>query len=156
MITRCYEILQETAKIQDLAQKCEGQMSVINSPHNLERALKIVTYPLFSQASPENASAYLDIISQLSPEQNSQHYALAADSLKLRAREGSLVRNLEEYLSSVQQIEAFMRESNLAASRQSFKESSPRETVSDFLALTEELLAFLGEGFVSGSLREAL
>ena len=49
-----------------------------------------------------------------------------------------------------------MRESNITASWQSFKESFPRETVNDFLALTEELLAFLGEGFMSGSLREAL
>lgn len=54
------------------------------------------------------------------------------------------------------EIEAFMRESNFMAGWQSFKESYARETVSDFVALTEELLVFLGEGFVSGSLREAL
>lgn len=66
------------------------------------------------------------------------------------------MRNLQEYLSNMQQIEAFLRESNLTAGWVGFKESFPRETVSDFLALTEELLVFLGEGFVSGSLREAL
>lgn len=31
-----------------------------------------------------------------------------------------------------------------------------RETVNDFISLTEEILYFLGEGFVTGSLREAL
>ena len=156
MIARCYEILQEKAKIQLLADRCEAQLAAIASPHNLERALKIIIYPILSEASPENASVYLDIISQLSLEPGSQQHALAAERLKLRTKEGSLVRNLQEYLASVQEIEAFLRESELRAGWQSFKESFPRETVSDFLALTEELLVFLGEGFVSGSLREAL
>jgi hypothetical protein len=37
-----------------------------------------------------------------------------------------------------------------------FCEVYERETVKDFLALTVELLTFLGEGFLSGALREAL
>lgn len=98
MITRCYEILQEKAKIQQLADRCEAQLSAITSPHNLERALKIIIYPILSQSTPENASVYLDIISQLSLGPNNQHYSLAAENLKLRIAEGSLVRNLQEYL----------------------------------------------------------
>jgi hypothetical protein len=39
---------------------------------------------------------------------------------------------------------------------ESFGENYPRETINDFLALTEELMGLLGEGFVNGSLREAL
>ena len=31
-----------------------------------------------------------------------------------------------------------------------------RETVNDFIALTEELLYYLGEGFVSGALRDGI
>lgn len=40
--------MQEKVKIQEIADKCEAQLSQINTPHNLERALKIIIYPILS------------------------------------------------------------------------------------------------------------
>jgi tetratricopeptide (TPR) repeat protein len=71
MITRCYEITQQKDQIQHIADQCESRLAEISSPHNLERALKIVIYPFLSEVSPQAASSYIDIISQFAFENRS-------------------------------------------------------------------------------------
>lgn len=127
----------------------------VAAPQNLERLLKIVVYPILSQAEPEHASLYLDIISQL-PAPASGLAELALQRLRMRIGEQTFLPNLNDYLANLPQIEEYLREANLLQEWEGFTETFPRETINDFLALTEELIAFLGEGFVSGSLREAL
>jgi hypothetical protein len=66
------------------------------------------------------------------------------------------MKSLGDYMENLREIEDYIREAGLLGGWESFKEVYPRETVNDFVALSEELIAFLGEGFLTGSLREAL
>jgi hypothetical protein len=131
-------------------------LTEVSASHNLERLLKIIVYPMLSQTTPEHASLYLDVISQL-PSPAEGLAATALPRLRVRIGEQTLLPNLDDYLANLPEIEQYLREVNLLQEWESFSEETyPRETINDFLALTEELIAFLGEGFVSGSLREAL
>lgn len=48
MAVRCYEILGERGKINEMAGRCEEVLGDVTSPHNLERLLKIIIYPILS------------------------------------------------------------------------------------------------------------
>lgn len=103
MAVRCYEILGERGKIDEMAGSCEDVLGQVTAPHNLERLLKIVIYPILSQTTPEYASLYLDLIAQLpSPPQDSLN--IAFERLKVRIGEGTLLSNLNDYLSNLPDI----------------------------------------------------
>jgi hypothetical protein len=73
-------------------------------PHNLERLLKIIAYPFLSQLAPENASLYLDIVSQLSTPNDAHFYKIAFESLQVRIAEETLMKNLADYTDNIEEI----------------------------------------------------
>jgi hypothetical protein len=118
--------------------------------------LKVYLRPLLTSLSPEQASHYLDIISLLPVQPDESSFERAFALLRARIGEDTLISCLGVYLSKMESIEQHVREKGLLRGWVNMTEVYERETVKDFLALTVELLTFLGEGFLSGALREAL
>lgn len=76
--------------------------------------------------------------------------------LRERIEEESLFANLILYLEKIEAIDQNIRENHILEEWKNLDQSYTRETVRDCLALTAELMLFLGEGFLTGALREAL
>ena len=118
--------------------------------------MKLALYPIFNRVPYQKASIYLQIINKLPFEINTDSYIKSFELLKVRIDEKSLIENLNSYIENLEHIENYLEQNSTLERWVSLKEAYERQTVNDFLSLTEELMYFLGEGFVSGALRESL
>lgn len=104
MMTRCYEILQEKGKIRTIGKRCEDELKGVSAPHNLQKMLKIIIYPIFSEINSSTASNYLDIISLTPTPNQTNAYDIAFDRLRLRIEEESLLKNMGDYMDNMVSI----------------------------------------------------
>lgn len=111
---------------------------------------------MLSHLEEVKASCYLDIISLTVIEPTQDNYEKSYRLIRERINEESFLPNLSLYLDKIDSIEEHIRAKRIFEEWENYREVYERETIKDFMGMTVELLTFLGEGFVSGALREAL
>jgi tetratricopeptide (TPR) repeat protein len=83
-LQRCHEINRNKHKLRELSQFIGAKLKHVSSRVNLEKMLKIYMYPVLSDLTPQSASHYLDILSQLQPEPTEANYEVAFGLLRAR------------------------------------------------------------------------
>lgn len=142
--------------MRQLGRQCAEKLVDVRSPVNMEKLLKMALYPVLSELSAEKAACLLDLIGQVPLEATEEQCQKAGILLRERIEEESLFANLILYLEKIEAIDQNIRENHILEEWKNLDQSYTRETVRDCLALTAELMLFLGEGFLTGALREAL
>lgn len=99
--------------------------------------MKMFLYPVLAALTPESASNYLDIISQLPKEISPNSEAISFELLKDRVQQGNFDLQIFEYFKRITSITEYISSIDLLKGWTTFGHSYERETVNDFVNLTE-------------------